>query len=163
MTGWSRLQQESAGRPMLWSDSSFTSASEKYVHGAGTAVHGARRHECHDVREPAQPKVHGGFENWAARARAIALAMDDSHAAAAAVAAARDEFGQLAARRHLTEPVKIQFIIDRVEAAAQPAHDLDAHAGALKGERLVAGHGIRRRSRFVRRQAVDERQVADQR
>src|SRR5882724_2054494 len=42
--------------------------SEKYVHGAGTAVHGARRNESHDVGEPAQPKVHGGFENRAARA-----------------------------------------------------------------------------------------------
>jgi hypothetical protein len=33
----------------------------------------------------------------------------------------------------LTESVKIQFIIDRVEAAPQSAHDLGAHAAALEG------------------------------
>jgi hypothetical protein len=29
--------------------------------------------------------------------------------------------------------VKIQFILNRVEAAPQSAHDLGAHAAALKG------------------------------
>jgi len=79
-----------------------------------------------------QPKVHGCFEHRTARARAIALAVDDSHATAAAVAAACDEIGELVARRRLAQPMKIQFIIDRVEAAAQAAHDLGAHAGALE-------------------------------
>ena len=58
------------------------------------------------------------------------------------VAAARNEVGQPVARRGLAEPVKIQFVFDRVEAAAQTAHHLDAHAGAVKGQRRIARHDL---------------------
>src|SRR5271168_2526063 len=58
--------------------------SEQYVQGAGAAVDRARGHERHDIHVPAQPQVHGGLEHRAARARAIALAVNDSHAAVAA-------------------------------------------------------------------------------
>src|SRR5271168_1834833 len=75
---------------------------EQHVHGAGAAVDRARRNECHDIQVTAQPKVHRRFEYRAARARAISLAVDDSHAPVAAVAAACDEIGKPVARRRLT-------------------------------------------------------------
>src|SRR6185437_17166086 len=108
------------------------SRTQQHIHGAGTAVDGTCGDEGHDVHVPAQPEIYRGLEHGAACARSVTFAMDDSHAAAVA-AAAREEIGEPVARRHLSEPVQIQFAVDRVEAAAQAPHHLIAYAAAMKG------------------------------
>ena len=53
------------------------------------------------------------LEHRAARAGAVALAVHDSDAATARIAALRDEFREFVARRRLTQAVQIQFVLDR--------------------------------------------------
>src|SRR6202034_2894779 len=104
------------------------SGSEHHVHGAGAAIYGARGNERHDVHVTAQPEVHGDLEHGASSARTIALAVDDPHAAQPTVAAVCKKVRELVARGRLSEPVKVQLIVDGIEAAAQAPHDLDTHA-----------------------------------
>src|SRR5476649_2531101 len=116
----------------------WLSTAKQYVDGTGAAVDSACGRECHDVQVPAQPQVYRRLEYRAARSGTIAFAVDDAHAAASWVTAARDEIGEPIASGRLVQAVKIQFILGRIQSTPQPAHHLIAHAGTLKGQRLTA-------------------------
>ncbi len=124
-----------------------SSAAKQDVNRAGAAVNRPGGRERHHIHMSPQPEIHGGFEHRAASSRSIAFAVNDSHAAAARVAAAGDEIGQLVARRCLIQTVQVQFVLGGIQAAAQSAHHLRAQARALKRQRRAAGDFRRRRPR----------------
>ena len=147
-----RSDMDGDSEPRSLSSSDRRLRAQQHVDGAGAAVDGARGGECHDVQVTAQPEIHRDLEHRAARARAIALAVDDSDAAAAGVAAARDEIGELVARRRLTQAVQIQFVLDRdTGRAASGASPACARRRAERTARsappLIAAPARRRRPR----------------
>lgn len=124
------------------------SGTKQDVDRSGAAVNGSCGGESYDIQMPPQPEVYRGFENRAARAGAIALAMHHPDTAAPGIAAMCDELRQPIARFRLSQSVKIEIILAGNQAAAQAAQHLIANSAALKRKRrdgVFAGGGADQR------------------
>ena len=110
--------------------------AQQDVDGAGAPVDGPGRGKRHDVEMAPQPEVHGDFENGAARAGAVAFAVNDTHAADPGRPRVLEELRQLIARGSLGEAVQVEFVFDGNESPAQAANHLSAHAATLEQQQV---------------------------
>jgi 5'-nucleotidase len=131
-------------------------SAQQHVDRAAAAVDRPCADIGKHVAPTAQPAVEQALEHGAAVGRAVALAVDDAHAAKIALLALGKEPRDCELRLRAVEAVQVEIALDAIVAAAQPAQHAVLHTcgPVLQGLAVLKKFRIRLVQQFAQHGAV---------